>query len=385
MIKVRNTPQLAGITILGDYEDLKALYDAISNYCKLYLDHQDNVNAGYCYESILGLCYDLRHAWQGDRGYEALENNAAQLGSMASVLYELPAETENLIEETRSLHTYGNLYFTVEVLYPWAIYYMFTLQAITDDFFKDEWFEDFDYKYDRYQAERDRSLISYFTTLIQQAVISELPAEVTKTVFDYTRIYTKTDYYISYPDMYLEWLCTYWIKAAPTRKDRHDLLPLVVLELSSVYEEDEEELMEELENANAILGEADKSMDKTDTRRDQGDSMAEGTDGGQSQRDSMSGGSDVSRDQGESEPYDTNLHAARFSKMLHEKALACLRMYDACLDQALELFPIPFQPMEEYMDAIHYHVRKHGPFYRKDYDKYLDEKLGSVDWDRLEW
>lgn len=371
MIKVRNTPRLAGITILGDYEDLKALYDAISNYCKLYLDHQDNVNAGHCYESILGLCYDLRHAWQGDRGYDALENNAAQLGSMASVLYELPAETENIIEEARDLYANGNLYFTVEVLYPWAIYYMFTLQAITDDYFKDEWFEDFDYKYDKYQAERDRSLISYFTTLIQQAVISELPAEVTKTVFDYTGIYTKTDYYISYPDMYLEWLCTYWIKAAPTRKDRHELLPLVILELSSVYEEDEEELMEELEKANAILDGANKTGDKTYARKVQGDSMA--------------GTLDTSREQGDSDLYDTNLHAARFSKMLQEKALACLRMYDTRLNRALESFPFPFHPMEDYMDAIHYYVRKHGPFYRDDYDKYLDEKLGNVDWDRLEW
>ena len=234
---------------------------------------------------------------------------------------------------------------------------MFTLQAITDDFFRDEWFEDFEFKYDKYQAERDRTLISYFTTLIQQAAISELPADVTKTVFDYTGIYTKTDYYISYPDMYLEWLCTYWIKAAPTRKDRHELLPLVVLELSSVYEEEEEELMEELENANAILDRANKTGDETNARKVQGDS----------------------------ELYDTNLHAARFSKMLQEKALACLRMYDTCLDRALESFPIPFQPMEEYMDAIHYYVRKHGPFYRDAYDKYLDEKLGSVDWDRLEW
>lgn len=282
---------------------------------------------------------------------------------------------------------------------------MFTLQAITDDFFRDEWFEDFEFKYDKYQAERDRTLISYFTTLIQQAAISELPADVTKTVFDYTGIYTKTDYYISYPDMYLEWLCTYWIKAAPTRKDRQELLPLVVLELSSVYEEDEEELMEELENANVILDGADKDRDETgdkaetDVSRDQGGSMADGSGVRQSQEESLSGdadgswshadsssdGSDASWGQTESETYDTNLHAARFSKMLQEKALACLRMYDTCLDQALESFPISFHPMEEYMDTIHDYVREHGPFYRDDYDKYLDEKLGSVDWDRLEW
>ena len=37
MIKVRNTPQLAGITILGDYEDLDALYDAVSRYSRFFL------------------------------------------------------------------------------------------------------------------------------------------------------------------------------------------------------------------------------------------------------------------------------------------------------------------------------------------------------------
>ena len=162
--------------------------------------------------------------------------------------------------------------------------------------------------------------------------------------------------------MYLEWLCTYWIKAATTRKDRHKLLPLVVLELSSVYEEDEEELMEELENANAILEGADKDRDETgvsrvqgdsmsdgaNTNRDQRDSMSDGTYASRDQRDSMSGGSDDSLDKGapmsgdtnasrsqtESEPYDTNPHAVRFSKMLPEKALACLRLDDTYLNQA---------------------------------------------------
>ena len=46
-------------------------------------------------------------------------------------------------------------------------------------------------------------------------------------------------YYISYPDMYLEWLCNWWILATPTRETRHSILPLLCLELSSIYEEDE--------------------------------------------------------------------------------------------------------------------------------------------------
>ena len=39
--------------------------------------------------------------------------------------------------------------------------------------------------YDKYKAKRNRSLLLYFATLIQQAAISDLPAEVTRTDFDY--------------------------------------------------------------------------------------------------------------------------------------------------------------------------------------------------------
>ena len=89
-------------------------------------------------------------------------------------------------------------------------------------------------------------------------------------------------------------------KTVPTRKDRQELLPLMVLELSSVYEEDEEELMEELENANAILEGADKDRDETggkdetDVSRDQGGSMADGSGVRQNQEESLSGDADGS-------------------------------------------------------------------------------------------
>ena len=76
MLIIENTPQLAGITIKGDYQDLKSLHRAISNFSEFYFPHQDNVNAGNCHECLLGLCYDLRHAFQGDRNFESMENNA---------------------------------------------------------------------------------------------------------------------------------------------------------------------------------------------------------------------------------------------------------------------------------------------------------------------
>ena len=53
MIKFRNTNNLVGITILGDYDDLSALRDALCNYTELFLSNQDAYD---CQQSILGLC-----------------------------------------------------------------------------------------------------------------------------------------------------------------------------------------------------------------------------------------------------------------------------------------------------------------------------------------
>ena len=260
MIKVKNTPQLVGITILGDYEDLNALYDAVSNYCRFILDHQDHPDAEHCLEFLLGLCYDFRHAYQGDRGYEAVENHAASIGGMAEILYEVPQKHKKKIQSVRSAFKNGNLYFSVDVLYPWALYYMFTLQALTEESYRQKWFDEqkapFD-QYDPYQAKRDEALLIYFIQLLWEALGSELPEDVMKHVFQYSTIYTRTNYYISYPDMYLEWLCTWWAVAPVSREHRRSLLPLLCLELSSVDEEAEfeleEELAEETEALNRLL------------------------------------------------------------------------------------------------------------------------------------
>lgn len=37
------------------------------------------------------------------------------------------------------------------------------------------------------------------------------------------------------------------------------------------------------------------------------------------------------------------------------------------------------------MDVIYSHVCKHGQFTEESYEEWLDQQLGEVDWDRLEW
>lgn len=64
MLKITSTEHLTGIRISGDWEDLNELYDAIYNllsYDGVY-DYFEDAR-----ELVLSLCYDLRHAYQGDR------------------------------------------------------------------------------------------------------------------------------------------------------------------------------------------------------------------------------------------------------------------------------------------------------------------------------
>ena len=52
-----------------------------------------------------------------------------------------------------------------------------------------------------------------------------------KVVWTYTRTYNHIEYYFFYPDLYMEWLCTYWINGVKTRSERQELLSLLCLEL----------------------------------------------------------------------------------------------------------------------------------------------------------
>ncbi len=69
MIKVENTENLTGVTISGSYEDIRTLHESISNV----------VGPEYKFDMarifVLGLCYDLRHCYYGDREVATIDNN----------------------------------------------------------------------------------------------------------------------------------------------------------------------------------------------------------------------------------------------------------------------------------------------------------------------
>ncbi len=77
MIIIKNTENLAGVCISGDFNDLEKLVDAF------YAITIDEFSAKYqtyiaISTRVLGLCYDVRHAFQGDREVELVANGMDQ-------------------------------------------------------------------------------------------------------------------------------------------------------------------------------------------------------------------------------------------------------------------------------------------------------------------
>ena len=70
MLSVKTTEKLTGVTVSGTYGDLNALYNSISNVIG-----EEGSYPGYeaCRIRVLGLCYDIRHAYQGDRNRGKIE------------------------------------------------------------------------------------------------------------------------------------------------------------------------------------------------------------------------------------------------------------------------------------------------------------------------
>ncbi|WP_028309585.1 DUF6904 family protein [Desulfitibacter alkalitolerans] len=73
MLIVRNTENLAGVSISGDFYDLDKLVEALYT---ITIDEFSEKHTKHIRIStrVLGLCYDVRHALQGDREVELLDN-----------------------------------------------------------------------------------------------------------------------------------------------------------------------------------------------------------------------------------------------------------------------------------------------------------------------
>ena len=261
MFSVNNTTNLLGITINGDLRDLQTLYHSLSRYTDFYIfgihyelrqdadktsapsDVQAREMDEYWFNSetayfenmknnLLGLCYDLRHAWQGDREYTFVQNNAGEIGAAAETLFDMSPDMRAKNEHARQTASVGNLYFSVSVLYPWALYYLCVLRGILDNHYKATWLREYNAApareanafqgdsepqiYSELDIDRDRAVIELFISQMLEALKDAVGEQDFQILLDYfdNRLSSALP-----EEAYIEGICTYYL-ALDQRKVR---------------------------------------------------------------------------------------------------------------------------------------------------------------------
>jgi len=120
MITVTNTPNLTGVTISGDINDL---YNLVEAFHEITIDELSEKHHRYIEIStrVLGLCYDIRHAYQGDRAVELIDN----------------AMTEEKMKWHSIIAPKNNVYYSCNYLYPEMFFVMLALTELVELRIKD--------------------------------------------------------------------------------------------------------------------------------------------------------------------------------------------------------------------------------------------------------
>ncbi len=115
MITIRNTPNAAGVIISGDFEDL---YNLVEAFYKITIGDYVERHHQYIPMStrVLGLCYDIRHAYQGDREIELIDNQM----------------TEEIMAWHSLIAPQNNVYYSCRYLYPEMFFVMLALNQLVD-------------------------------------------------------------------------------------------------------------------------------------------------------------------------------------------------------------------------------------------------------------
>lgn len=120
MITITNTPNLTGVTISGDFDDLNNLVNAFHEI----VIHEDSEKYQKYLEisnRVLGLCYDVRHAYQGDRAVELVDNNM----------------TDEIMKWHSIITPKNNVYYSCNCFYPEMFVVMLALNELVELRIKD--------------------------------------------------------------------------------------------------------------------------------------------------------------------------------------------------------------------------------------------------------
>ena len=74
-----------------------------------------------------------------------------------------------------------------------------------------------------------------------------------------------------------------------------------------------------------------------------------------------------------------------FVRSINQTTRQCLDLYDNYYALVQSISTLPFYSSDEFYSMISEYVAEHGPFTEESFDEYLDDTIGSVEWDDLEW
>ena len=112
MISAKPTEHLTGVILEGEYEDLYEMVESIYRITGLEEDYNDRYWS--VKNRLLGICYDIRHAFQGDRNVKLVDNGA----------------NDELMKWHSMIMPKQNLHYSVEVLFPEALFVAFSVAEL---------------------------------------------------------------------------------------------------------------------------------------------------------------------------------------------------------------------------------------------------------------
>ncbi len=104
MVSAKPTENLAGITLEGDYDDFCEIMESIYRMTGPEEDYSDYYWS--VKNRLLGLCYDVRHAFMGDRGIKLVDNG----------VHDEMMKWHSIIMPTQEVH------FSVNIMFPEAVF-----------------------------------------------------------------------------------------------------------------------------------------------------------------------------------------------------------------------------------------------------------------------
>lgn len=148
MIDIKVTENYGGIEVKGDYADFEQLYDSIF---EIIGDEEDYPTLEKFRIQILAFCYDLRHAKQGNREIELVENNM----------------NDEIMKWHSIITPINNVYYKFKYILTQAIFVVYALNIFIDN-----------YKYKKYKS-------SYYTKVVYDEVVNivqEFQSKVIKSI-----------------------------------------------------------------------------------------------------------------------------------------------------------------------------------------------------------